>query len=724
MRLARFCVRWRALFIILFVLATGWALLHFNATPINYDLTSYLSEDTDTCIGLKRMEAAFEATSSFRIALTDSNDAQAAELAQAIGALPGVMSAAFDPAKTVRDGGAEARLIEVLTAEKDAESAYDAAQALLRDVPHLSAGSVKDSRTLRDSIAREIPIVMLVSCLIVLAVLMVMTRSWIQPLLFFVIIGVSIVLNMGTNIIFPSISFITFAVTAILQLALAMDYSIMLLNAYDRELEACSDAAEAMARALASTYMPVLSSSLTTVAGMLALVTMSFTIGYDIGMVLAKGIVLSMLTVFFLMPGLLVALTPLIRKTRHRFHLRLKGDGIIRLLRGSRGAVAIALIVLIIAGAAIQFGNSYTYTVRDMDDESAALSRLFGSANQVVLIYPGDDSDEDYARERELLNRIARISANGAPLLVESYAMTTTGAQALEIYDAARVARLLNTSELRVSTLSALAGIQYPIRADRLLEKVAGMRGMLSGFADEAQLAQLDQLTGLLNTARAAFRRNGEGRAVITLNLSNTDPARSRVIGEIKDALKAVYGDQGALTGMMIAANDITDSFENDVRRVTFLTIGAVFLIILFSFRSLLIPVLLVLVIQGAVWLNMAVSGLLDGSIFFMCYLICLALQMGATIDYGILMTTHYRSLAATLPPWDAAREALTRSLPTLLTSGLALVIAGCAVGWISSVFYISSIGIMLGRGAIASLILVIFLLPCLLVWTTRKKRS
>ena len=724
MKLARFTVRYRAVLMIIFALATGWAFMHLDATPINYDLTSYLDDSTDTSIGLSRMLAAFEETSAFRLALSVADDAQAEALAGEIGAIPGVMSAAFSPEKNVTQDGQTWRLIEVMATEADAEAAYDGAEALLKDVEHLSAGTLKDNRTIRDSIRREIPGVMVVSCLIVLVILLFMTRSWIQPLLFYIIIGVSIVLNMGTNMIFSSISFITFAVTAILQLALAMDYSIMLINAYDRELAAQSDPTQAMVRALSATYMPVLSSSLTTVAGMLSLVTMSFRIGYDIGMVLAKGILISMLTVFFLMPGLLVMLTPVIRKTAHGWHLRLRGDGIAGLLRKSRGGIAVLLVLLIIAGAVIQFGNTYTYTVHDMDEESARLSRLFGNANQVALIYPGDDSDEDYARERELLERVAAIEANGAPVLKETFAMATTGAQALEMVDAAKVAKLTGVSVFQVSTLSTLAGIRYPIRGDRLIAKVMEMRDSLASLAGEDQLAELDQLAGLLDTAKNAFRRNGEGRAVITLDLNSTDPARGRVIGEIKAALHEIYGDEGALTGMMIATNDIADSFEGDVQRVSFLTIGAIFLIILFSFRSFLVPALLVPVIQGAVWINMAVSGLLDRSIFFMCYLICMALQMGATIDYGILLTTHYRAQRATLAPWDAAGQALTLSLPTLLTSGLALVIAGYTVGWMSSVFYISSIGIMLGRGAIASLALVILLLPCLLVWTDRKKEK
>ena len=203
MRLARLTVRYRAVLILIFILATGWAFMHLDATPINYDLTSYLSEDTDTSIGLRRMQAAFEETSSFRVAL-QADEERAAALAREIGALPGAMSAAFDPEKNVTEDGAVWQLIEVITTEADAATVYDAAEALLTDIQHLSAGSVKDGRTLQNSIRSEMPGVMIVSCLIVLMVLLLMTRSWVQPLLFYVIIAVSIILNMGTNMVFSS----------------------------------------------------------------------------------------------------------------------------------------------------------------------------------------------------------------------------------------------------------------------------------------------------------------------------------------------------------------------------------------------------------------------------------------------------------------------------------------------------------------------------------------
>ena len=192
------------------------------------------------------------------------------------------------------------------------------------------------------------------------------------------------------------------------------------------------------------------------------------------------------------------------------------------------------------------------------------------------------------------------------------------------------------------------------------------------------------------------------------------------MVNQLKDILYEYHGDSGALAGSMIATDDIATSFSGDMLRVTAITIVLVFIIILFSFRSAIIPALLVCVIQGAIFLNMALSGLLDGSVFFMCYLICVALQMGATIDYGILLTSHYRACRQTLPPREAIAQAMQMSLQTILTSGLALIVAGSAVGRISSVFYISSIGTMLARGACISVLLILFLLPQLLMWLDR----
>ena len=716
-KVAALIVRLRIPLMILMLILAVLCGTTIRSVKVNYDLISYLDDDTAAMRGLAIMNSEFSGVSGMSVALKNGTEEDAQQTASWIAALDGVMLANHDAETGVKEhDGDTYRLIRVIANADNSDAVYDAIEAQLADTPHLISGGPKDNRLLQQNIGREMPIVMLVSCIIVLAVLLAMSRSWLEPFIFFLIIAVSILLNMGTNWIFPSISFVTFAVAAILQLALAMDYSIMLINAFERLRAQGLAPREAMTQALADSFMPIASSALTTVAGMLALVFMSFTIGFDIGIVLAKGIVLSMLTVFLLMPGVLVACSPMLDKTTHK-PLHISGKLI---TRGARGVVPILLIALIVAGTILQFGNTYTYTVRDMDADSQLVSELFGQNNQIVLLFPTDTTDEGYQRQRDMLAEMQAIAFDGAPIVNSVQAMVTTGAQALEYYDVPKAAQLLGYSEQQVQMVFNQLGVTDSIRADALIERLISLAKRFSMLVPKAAMEQLNQAETLLNTANSTFNGAHYARALLSLNLAISSPHAHDAVQQIETILYKYYGEDGALSGMLVAMDDIATSFTGDMARVSLITIGLVFLIVMISFRSLVIPAMLVCLIQGAVYINMAFSGLVDGSVFFMCYLICVALQMGATIDYGILLTSHYRRCRSALPPREAVAQAMQMSLQTILTSGLALITAGFAVGKISTVFYISSIGTMLARGAVVSVLLILFLLPQLLIWLDR----
>lgn len=715
-KIAGCIVRFRAVWLILLLIASAASALTMGRTRVNYDLTAYLNKDTDTKRGLDLMNGEFEQTSFMSVVLIDADADAAADYAGRIGALEGVLTAAHDPeAGVTRRDGHLYRLIRVtLNADRE-EEALEAVDGMLAETPHLISGAAQDSRDLQESIMREMPLVMAVSCAIVFGILLAMTRSWMEPVIFFLVIAVSILINMGTNWIFPSISFITFAVTAILQLALAMDYSIMLMNAFDRLRRQGMDARQAMAQALSGAFMPIASSALTTVAGMLALVFMRFTIGFDIGIVLAKGILISMLTVFLFMPGLLTLFAPLLDRTAHK-PLPLKGGWMESASSALHGLLPLALILAVILGAGLQSKNVYTYTIRDMGAGAQQVTELFGQSNQIVALFPRDDSDEGVARQRQLAERLQSLTADGASVVKDVMSMVTTGNAAVTVYqDAAEVAALLGRDEGSVNALARMLGIQFPIRGDALVKQLSDSLGRIAFLVPGDVMEQLKGAQELLQTAENAFNGPHYSRMLLDMELAYSDPHVHEVITGIKAILRELYGEDTAMAGMLLAIDDIATSFSTDMRRVTFITIGLVFLIVLISFKSLVIPVLLVCVIQGAIWINMAFSNWYDGSIFFMCYLICVALQMGATIDYGILLTSHYRELRRDHNKKASAAEAIRLSLPTVLTSGMALIVAGFSVGIVSSVFYISSIGTMLGRGAVVSVALVLFLLPQLL---------
>lgn len=344
-----------------------------------------------------------------------------------------------------------------------------------------------------------------------------------------------------------------------------------------------------------------------------------------------------------------------------------------------------------------------------------------------MLLFPTDTTDEGYQRQRDMLTEMQAIAFDSKPIVNSVQAMVTTGAQALEYYDVPKAAQLLGYSEQQVQMVFNQLGVTDNIRADALIERLIPLAKRFSMLVPKAAMEQLNQAETLLNTANSTFNGAHYARALLSLNLAISSPYAHDVVQQIEAILYKYYGEDGALSGMLVAMDDIATSFTGDMTRVSLITIGLVFLIVMISFRSLVIPAMLVCLIQGAVYINMAFSGLVDGSVFFMCYLICVALQMGATIDYGILLTSHYRECRNTLPPREAVAQAMQMSLQTILTSGLALITAGFAVGKISTVFYISSIGTMLARGAVVSVLLILFLLPQLLIWLDRwmiKKNS
>ena len=719
-RLARFIVRTRVFWMALFLALSFLAIKTSGSTRVNYDLTSYLAENTETKRGLDLMNGEFLPTSAMSVVLIDASEEEAKAQASRMSGLDGVIIALHDPQDGFREQDGHAYLLISVTMNSDqGEDVLDAVQALLADTPHLISGGAMDSRGLRESINSEMPTVMVVSCVIVFLILLAMTTSFVEPIVFFIIIAVSILLNMGSNWIFDSISFITFAVTAILQLALAMDYSIMLMNSFDRLRARGADAKEAMAQALCAACMPIASSALTTVAGMMALVFMSFTMGYDIGMVLAKGIILSMLTVFLLMPGLLLLAAPLLDKTRHK-PLTISGKGVHRIVSACHGAVPIALIALILFSVCMQGKNVYTYSAWNLSGDAEKIGELFGQSNQLVLVYPRDDSDAGIAKQQALMDRLTAITADGKPVVKKIMSMVTTGKAAVTYYDVPDLAQMLDRTEITVRSTLKMLKIDTPIRGDELLRVLPVALEKYQRVLPEGVPEQLAAAQELLDTANRVFNSPHYSRALLDMDLLPATPPVHAALDEIRQALHETCGEDTAMAGWILALDDIALSFSSDLQRVSAITVIFVFLIVLISFRSFAVPLLLVCVIQGAIWINMCFSNWYDGSIFFMCYLICMGLQMGATIDYGILLTSHYRSQRAELAPAEASARAISLSLQTIVTSGMALMVGGFSVGIVSTVYYISAIGTMLARGALVSVALVIFLLPKLLQWLDR----
>ncbi len=711
-KLARRVVKTRRLMIFLFLLLTAASAFLIGKATINYDFTDYLGENTVTRKSLDMMEKDFGNTDQLTIMFEDLEEGVCAELAEELHQREGVLRATHDPEKDVRtlDNVKYERIEVFLECEDSVEYVLNLTEAFEnRDeigIFHMS-GTAPQTIKLKESIMREVVIAMAVAAVVVLAVLLLTSHSWLDPVIFLIILIVSIVINMGTNWIFDSISFVTFAVCAILQLALAMDYSIMLLHNYFDIFAEVQDREEAIVRALARSFMPVSSSALTTVAGLVSLMFMSFTVGYDIGIVLSKGILISMLTVFFLMPALILISSKPLERLKHR-PLPLGGRKIGAFSFKTRKVLPVFLIIAIILSCALQGRNEYVFTDENTNIESNKVSRVFGLSNQLVLLFPAGMSDEALDTQRGMIKRLSEITFQGKPAVTSVTSLVTTGEAAIRYYTLKEISELSGISQIALGMYTGSLGFGPVVRGDELVDKAAEVM---------TENEMIQTLKETLDFARSMFVGNTYSRMILLMDVPYFGDEMYRTLDEIIGILKDTYpGEEVGVAGATMSSYDIASAFQSDMLIVNLITIAAVVLIILLSFRNLAVPVVLVCVIQGAIWITLTASTLMGEGIFFMCYLIITAIMMGATIDYAILLTGSYRRLRKTCTPKEAIMAAMEASAPTIFTSGVILTVAGFIIGNVCSAYYIYSIGKMLARGALISIVLVITLLPAMLV--------
>ena len=702
-------VRYRVWILLLLLFITVWSVPQISRTRINYDLTRYLSDSTMTRRALNVMETEFGSAEQLQIMFADQSEETVTGFIDQLNAMEEIRFVQYDPTEnTVKKNGKNWSCLTLTLRDCDTAALVSALRTMFPEAgKYWVGGTSAQQLDVQRSVGSEIPGVMAIAVAIVLLVLLFSGHAWLEPLPLLVVFAVSILINMGTNFLFPDVSFITFAVCAILQLALSIDYAIMLLHTWNSFCDDGYSPEDAMTEALSQCFMRIASSALTTVAGLLSLLFMSFTIGFDIGLVLSKGILISMLCVFLLMPALTLLMKNALLRTRHK-PLRLNGTRLGGWIWKYKKPLAMFLILTVLCGAFLTANNTYSFMVPNTlnGDDTGVISDVFGASNPLVLLVPGSNTDTDYDMQRKLVEQLGEIRRpDGSPAIQEITAMVTTGEAALRYYTPAEVAEMTGTDQGLVSMFFLLNGFGSSVRADILLNAAGSI-------SEDNQV-----ITGLkqqLDSAREIFIGEHYQRMILNPSFSVTDPDFNPCMEAILAAAENIYGNQYYVTGGPMSAYDIGKAFHSDLMKVNLITLLAILLIVILSFRSFLLPLLLVFVIEGAIWISMGLSRVFGQSVFFISYLICLSIQMGATIDYGILLSDQYRMIrrGGKLPK-EALQEALNKALPTVLTSGV--ITAGFIIGIQCSIYYISSIGLLISRGALMSVLLVLLLLPALL---------
>ena len=749
-KLATFIVDKRNLIFFLYAIAIFASLITQSWVSVCNDLTEYLPETTETRRGLTLMDEEMKTYATARVLVANVTYDIARDLADQIEDIEGVSAVDFWDAdkspddttlpsaanKTIDDyiQGTDALITVTFRGENDDQTSKDALarlEAFLEPYDTHIATDVGYSKS--DTLNQEMGIILVVAAIVIVAVLLLTSRSYAEVPVLLITFVAAALLNKGTNFIFGEISFVSDSVTVVLQLALAIDYSIILLHRFLEEREHAPDDRTACIIAVSAAIPSISASSLTTISGLAAMMFMQFRIGFDLGLVLIKAILLSMLSVFTLMPGLLMLFSKAMERTRHKnFIPQIDRWG--KLVYALRHVGVPVFIVCVIGGFVLSnqcpyvYGDNAVMTVRRNEHQAATdrVENTFGTQNIMAIVVPKGDT----ASEKIILQKLSALDE-------VDYAMGLSNVEAKPGY--------FLTDQLTPRQFSEMMGLSYEEACILYAAYTADQEdnyGPIVGGIDSYTVSAMDMILFIydekekgyvtlddddekdiddayqqITDAQAQMLGPNYTRMVLNLNLPEEGDETFAFLKTLHSIVAPYYGEDNVyLVGNSTSDYDQSVSFARDNLMISVLSVVFVILVLVFTFMSVGLPILLILVIQGSIWINFTFPTVMHTNIFFMSYLIVTSIQMGANIDYAIVISTWYSDLKRQMTPREALIKALDLSFPTVLTSGSILSAAGFLIGQITSEPSIVGIGQCLSRGTIISMFLVMFVLPQILV--------
>lgn len=521
----------------------------------------------------------------------------------------------------LKDGNA---LLSVTISENKLLAAVNEIRDIIGD-ENAMIGSAVSTAVATERTVSEIAVIAMFAVIFVIIVLVFTTSSWLEPLVIMIGMGVALMINAGSNVVFGEISFVTNAAGMILQLAVSLDYSVFLLHRFEESRREISEPKEAMVDALCKSASSILSSGLTTVIGFLALGLMRFRLGQDLGFVLAKGVAISIICIYMFMPCLILLTHKLLVKTKHR-PLLPKFDKFGRVVSKIMIPLAVVFAIVIAPSYLASNSNSFLY----------GSSEIFGQQDTYVLLVPN------------------------------------------------------------------------------------GSRQTESALSDELHtLPQVTDIISYVDRLARKFPRNistkNYSRLVISLDTAYEGEKTFALVEQIREIAQKYYPDSYHLAGEGVSTYDLMKTVKSDMVLVNLIAIAAVFVVLLLTMKSVSLPVILVLAIETAIWLNLAFPYFNDSAVFYIAYLIISSVQLGATVDYAILMTDRYIEFRRQMPKKQSIPKTVSAVSVSVLTSGSVLTVVGLLLGNLSTHGLLAQLGMLIGIGAICSLVIVFFVLPGLL---------
>ncbi len=655
---------------------------------INVDNASYLPDDMNSKLAVEKLIDEFGYNGSSTLLLKNANIYDVINVKEEILTLDGVKDVIWlddfvdieMPIEFIDDSYLEQfykdnnALLQIFFIESnDSElthTAVDSIYEIIGENGYLS-GSAANSKSTLDRINSEVPYYSVVAVVLILLILLPLTSSYLEPFIFLFAVGTAILINMGTNIIQGEVSQITFSSASILQLAVSMDYSIFLLHRFHEEREKGIEVKQAMLNGMKLSVRPILASGITTIAGFTALIFMNYGIGKDLGIVLGKGIIFSLIAVLTLLPALIILLDKWIEKYTHK-ELKLSFKGVSRFTTKIRYfGVIIALIISVLfflAQSNVDYYYSYERVLPSDDIANIALEEveaIYGKNNSSIIIVPKNDK----VKEVELINELKKIPN---------------------------------------------------------VESVTGLYSVIG-----TELPEFMVPSDLLNM----YQSDKYSMFTISLKGEKESEEAFDTVDEVRVVLSAHY-DEWYAAGGTFSYKDLADVTNTDFARTTILSILFIFVILVITFRSLVIPLIAIFVIELAIWVNLGYAYFFDEPMSFLSFIIVGAIQLGATVDYAILYISRYKENLESMIPLDAAIQTVQDTAKSIITSGGILVAGTFSIYFIATIETSSEMCLLIGRGAIISMVSVIVLLPNFLVvfdpliristaqWPTKKKKE
>ncbi len=730
-RFAAFIADNRRMLLIVFIVLALVCAFTAGLAKTNDSLEEYLDEDTETRQGLDIMEKEFVTYGTARVMVNNLSFEQADQLKTLISDISGVNEVEFDDSEQhywntyslfdIKFNGTKDSSVSIKALEKT--------ETLLE--PYDSYISTDVGNPLKKIIDREMLVVDVLAFGIILVVLLLTSNTFAEIPVLLITFGAAAIFNMGTNFIFGEISFVTNSIAVVLQLALAMDYAIILMHRYLEEHDGNGlSPRDSVIAALSKAIPEIAGSSLTTVSGLLALTFMKYKLGADMGFVLIKAILISLVCVFTLMPIMIMMFSGLIDKTHHRNYMP-EIPFISRFVIKTKHIVPPIFLVVFICAAFFSTQTNYVFNQDSVDSlrhneiqlAEKKIEEIFGKTTTFAIIVPSGNGDGEKTIVREVKSLDKTVSVTGLSdikakddyNLLDELSPREFSELADIDYEMAVLLYRSYALENKEFGLALTGTDNYKIPLLDIFEYMIDNKEKVYLDIDEETEKKLDDLEKDLEEGRKQLQSEEWSRIVVEADIAPEGEESYEYLAELKSVAARTYSKYH-IVGDTTSCRDLKVSFDDDNKLISLLSVTFVAAVLLLTFKSAGLPILLLLIIQGSIFINFSSPYFTGNSVFFVTYLIITSIQMGANIDYAIVISGRYLDFRNTYDANTAMKYALEAAFPTIFSSGSMLTSAGVVIALVTSNETISAVGVYLGKGTFVSMILVLCVLPQIII--------